>query len=81
MRDKPATDTFEGEYTNKEPIINGGWDSPAPYKVDRWTKKKIEPITGTGTCIAELQSKINELVDEVNKLKEKASCTVSSSGH
>ena len=43
--------------------------------------KKLRPITGSGTCIAELQSKINELVSEVNKLKEKASYTVSSSGH
>lgn len=24
---------------NKDPIINGEWGSPAPYKVNRWVKK------------------------------------------
>lgn len=52
---------------NKEPIINGGWDSPSPYKVDRWVKKDISPITGTGTCIAELQSAINKIIDYLNE--------------
>jgi len=37
---------------------------------------KLVPLSGSGTCIAELQSKINELVKEVNKLKSEMNTTI-----